>query len=202
MRRLRLFYKAYKTVPKYVHNLIPSIRTSARQPNTLISFYCRAEYFQNSFLSTDSHKRMEQTWYISLSYISFSTALLSCIKFSEKKKYNIHDQVGVELLTRLRLGLSHLREHKFRQTIEDTLNPFSYCSIEVKTTFFLHCQFSKAIREILTYDLMKIYRPFPPLNQNKLVSMLPYGSDIFKNKTNRKIVICTLKFYLRVSQIW
>ena len=36
-------------IPKYIHSLILSIRASARQPNTFISFDCRSEYFQNSF---------------------------------------------------------------------------------------------------------------------------------------------------------
>ena len=31
--------------------------------------------------------------------------------------YNIHNPSGIKLLTRLRLGLSHLNEHKFKTTI-------------------------------------------------------------------------------------
>ena len=31
--------------------------------------------------------------------------------------------VLLQLLTRLRLGLSHLREHKFKHNFQDTLNP-------------------------------------------------------------------------------
>ena len=51
MKRLCLFYKVFHSkVPKYIHRLIPSMGTSARQPNTFTSFYCRTEYFQNSFL--------------------------------------------------------------------------------------------------------------------------------------------------------
>ena len=57
MRRLCLFYKVlclfYKVfhskLAKYIHSLIPTMKTSARQPNTLTSFYCRTE-FKNSFL--------------------------------------------------------------------------------------------------------------------------------------------------------
>ena len=66
MRQLYLFYNVFHNkIPKYVHSLLPSIRTSARQPNIFISFYCSAEYFQNFF--TVRHKGMEQTdhssWY-------------------------------------------------------------------------------------------------------------------------------------------
>ena len=43
----------------------------------------------------------------------------------------------------LRLGLSQLREHKFRHDFEGTLNPLCSCSIEAETTlhFFQRCQF-------------------------------------------------------------
>ena len=50
MRRLCLFSKVFHSkVPKYIHSLIPFMRTSAKQPNTFTSFYCR-KLFQNSFL--------------------------------------------------------------------------------------------------------------------------------------------------------
>ena len=114
-RWLCLFYKVFHSkVPKYTHSLIPSMRTSARQPsmrtsarqtNTFTSFYCRTVYFQNSFLpyvikewnKLDSDKRTCQ------SYERFRKVLLNSIRPSENKIFNIHDQVGLKLLTRLRL---------------------------------------------------------------------------------------------------
>ena len=49
---------------------------------------------------------------------------------------------GLKLLTRLRLGLSHLREQKFRHSFNDTIDPFCLCgtnSFETSEHFFLHC---------------------------------------------------------------
>ena len=54
---------------------------------------------------------------------SFSKALLSFIKPTEKKIYNIYDRVGTKLLTRLRLVFRHLREHKFQHNFENNLDP-------------------------------------------------------------------------------
>ena len=144
MRRLCLFYKIFHSkVPKYIHSLILSMRTSSRLPYTFTSFYCRTEYLENFFLpcvikewnKLDPDKRSFQ------SYESFHKDLLNFIRPSKNKIFNIHDQVGIKLLTRLRLGLSHLREHKFRHNFEDTLNPLCSCSIEAETTlhFFLRC---------------------------------------------------------------
>ena len=48
-----------------------------------------------------------------LSFRLSNRYLLNFTRPSENKILNIHDQVGIKLLTRLRLGLSHLREHKF-----------------------------------------------------------------------------------------
>ena len=36
-----------------------------------------------------------------------------------KPVYNIHNPTGLKLLTRLRLGLSHLNEHRFNHNLTD-----------------------------------------------------------------------------------
>ena len=40
----------------------------------------------------------------------------------------MHNPHEIKLLTRLRVGLSHLREHKFRQNFQDSLDPLRKCS--------------------------------------------------------------------------
>ena len=60
--------------------------------------------------------------------------------------------------------------------------------------FFLRCQLFNDIREILMNDLISIDRSLPSLSQDKLVSILIYGSDAFDNKKNRKILIFTIHF--------
>ena len=47
----------------------------------------------------------------------------------------------LKLLTRVRLGLSHLAEQKFSHNNQYCLNPIFSCSQEIKTTshFLLHC---------------------------------------------------------------
>ena len=69
------------------------------------------------------------------------------IRPSENKIFNIHDKVGIKLLTRVRLGFTHLREHKFRRNFADILNPLCPCSIEPETT--MHFFFCAAISVIL-----------------------------------------------------
>ena len=48
---------------------------------------------------------------------------------------------GIKFLTRLRFGLSHPREHKFKHSFQDSLNPVCKCGAEVESIsyFLLHC---------------------------------------------------------------
>ena len=50
--------------------------------------------------------------------------------------YRIPHPRGLKLLTRLRLGLSHLREHKFRHNFNDTSGTNN---LETSEHFLLHC---------------------------------------------------------------
>ena len=56
--------------------------------------------------------------------------------------FNITDIYGIKLLARLRVSLSHLREHKFRHDFQDTINPLCSCSLEIESAshFFLRGQ--------------------------------------------------------------
>ena len=68
------------------------------------------------------------------SFLIFRNSLLKIGRPMQNSIYNIHDPVGIKYLTRLRLGLSHLNEHKFRHNFQDCLNPLCSCSLEVETT--------------------------------------------------------------------
>ena len=57
-----------------------------------------------------------------------------------KPPQNRHNSSVIKLITRLRLGFSHLREHKLRHNFQDTLNPVCSCgqNIETITEYLLH----------------------------------------------------------------
>ena len=80
------------------------------------------------------------------SFLIFRNSLLKIGRPIQNPIYNIHDPmgihdpIGVEYLARLRLGLNHLNDYKFRHNFQDCLNPLSTCSLEVESTihYFLH----------------------------------------------------------------
>ena len=52
---------------------------------------------------------------------AFKKQILKFIRPSPNSTFNVHNPHGIKLLTRLRVGLSHLREHKFRHNFQDSL---------------------------------------------------------------------------------
>ena len=69
-----------------------------------------------------------------VSHEVFKNSLLKFIRRSPNNLFNVSDSHGTNLLTRLHLGLSHLREHKFNHNFQDTINPLCSCTLESKST--------------------------------------------------------------------
>ena len=51
----------------------------------------------------------------------FRNALLKVGRPTAKTVFNIHNSIGLKLFTRLRPGLSHLNEHKFKHNSQDCI---------------------------------------------------------------------------------
>ena len=90
------------------------------------------------------YKRVEQSGpHIrkSKSIIILKINVLKFIRPKPNSVYYCHNPKGIRLLTRLRLGLSHLRKHKFNHSFQDCLNPLCFCGNEIETSthYLLHC---------------------------------------------------------------
>ena len=117
------------------------------------------------------------------------------------KVYDINDTTGIKLITRLRLGFSHLREHKFKHNFQDTLNPLCSCSIEAESIshYFLHCHFFDALPATLMNDLRNTDSDLPTVRDENLTNILLYGNQIYDNKTNQIILMHVIR-YINDSQ--
>ena len=71
----------------------------------------------------------------------FNSRLFSFFRPNQSNICNIFDPIGLKLLTRLCLGLSHLNENKLRYNFQDCLNPLCSCSLEIEDTthYLLYC---------------------------------------------------------------
>ena len=84
------------------------------------------------------------------SYTAFKNALLTFIRPKHVDTFGIHNPIGMQLLTRLRLGFSHLNEHKFRHNFREFLNPLCKCKFEPETRshFLLRCHLLQVERTL------------------------------------------------------
>ena len=87
--------------------------------------------------------------------------------------YNVYNPNGLKLLTRSRLCLSHLNEHRFNHNFEGYINPLCTCSLEVESTshLFLHCHYFDSIRHIMFNELCEVDVNLLNASNEKLVNI-------------------------------
>ena len=90
-------------------------------------FKGKHNFFQNSFFPSVviEWNKLDLNIRNSESLNVFKNSLLKFIRPSGNSAFNCHNPRGFKLLTRLRLSLSHLREHKFKHGFQDSLNTFA-----------------------------------------------------------------------------
>ena len=182
-------------IPKYLTHLIPKreIVYNIRNRNKSF-FHCRSESFKNSFFPyTIEVWYSLDPWIINSNSLEiFKSKLLGFIRAVQRSIYNVFNPQGLEFLTRLRLGLSLLNEHRFIHNFKDCINPLSSCSLEVENTlhFFLRRQpystfrmglMNKADQSNLSY-----------LSDENKVSLLLYGDSRFDGNKSNSILSTTI----------
>ena len=106
-------------------------------------FFARHDYFENSFFPSaitewnklDCFVKNADSFHVLKKHIpDFIRPLPNSI-------FNIHNPLGIKYLTRLRIEFSHLKEHKFRQNFQDSVDPMCSCGSGTETTkhSLLHC---------------------------------------------------------------
>ena len=122
--------------------------------------------------------------------------ILSFIRPVQSSIYSIFDPKGLKLLTRLRLGLSHLNEHKFRHNFQDCLNLLCSCSLEIEDTshYLLHCLHFSNHRTDLMNSVNSIIPNFESMNDNVKKDILLFGDSRFDENKNKTILEATINF--------
>ena len=136
------------------------MRNSQRYPSTFNMFPCKAEYFKNYFFPhvINERNKLDPSVCSFTNYHIFRNALLKFKRPAARKIVTIIDPFGIIMLTRLRLGFSHLLAHKFIHGFKDMLNPFGSYSIEAEniTHYSLRCNFYNSSRVTLMNHLILI----------------------------------------------
>ena len=121
---------------------------------------------------------------------------MSFIRPVQSNIYHIFDPKGSKFLTRLRLGLSHLNEHKFRQNFQNCLNPLCSCRLKIEDTphYLLHCQHFDVMNSVKSVIIN-----FKSMTDNRKQDILLYGDSRFDENKNKFILEGTIN-YLKNSE--
>ena len=134
-----LFYKIIKNESlSYLHHRNPKPLTSyyTRNIKNLPPIKASHSFFKITlFLSTITElNNLDSNIRCSPSFQLFRKRILEFIRPSSI--FNIPNSLGLTYLTKLRVGLSRLRKHKFRHNFRDSLNPI--------------CNYGNAIEQLST----------------------------------------------------
>ena len=97
----------------------------------------------------------------------------------------------------------HLREHKFKHSFRDTLNPLCSCGLDIETTshYFLHCPLFHDELSTLLNNINEIDSPILSKNESVVIRILLYGDKSFKNEVNLLILNATIDFVLCTNSL-
>ena len=128
--------------------------------------------------------------------------MLKFIRTIPDSVFSVADIYGIKLLTRLRVGLSHLREHKLRHNFQDTINPLCSCSLEIESTshFFSALPKFHHPRTNLMSELRKLDSNILNLDEISLSKLLLYGDSKYENNVNKKVLLASINFILSTKR--
>ena len=127
----------------------------------------------------------------------FKKKLIELIQPNKRSVYKVVDLKGVQLLTRLRVNFSDLREHRFRHNFFVT--PVCMCNEADETTehYLLRCRLHRLHRvALLELENVSIILKFDvsTLSKRDLCLLLLYGDDNINEYSNRSLLQSTIKF--------
>lgn len=180
-------------------NYLPTQRPirNLRERSAINPLIFRTERYRNSFFpfcisqwnALDSHIRVRP------SISTFKRAIFDFLRPKPAPSFKLSNHRGFTLITRLRVGFSHLRDHKFRHGF--TIDPFCNCrtnSIETTEHFLLHCSNYSNLRLVLFNNLRNLDIMLIPLDPSYLSRIFLYGDANFSMNTNREILGFVIKF--------
>ena len=143
-RKLCYFFKIFEgQSPEYLFRILPSVSKAynTRTNDKIPLFSGKHNFFTNSFFPSTvtewNNLDLKIRNFLLLrkpslkTFSAFKKSILKFIRTSSSSIFNFRSPKGIKLITRLRLGLSHLCEHKFGHNFQDTLNLICSCEDEI-----------------------------------------------------------------------
>ena len=130
----------------------------------------------------------------SKTFSAFKKSILKFIRPSSNSIFNSQSPKGIKLITRIRLGLSHLREHKFWHNFQETLNPICSCGDDIKTA--IHCLLE---RRTLLDNLQSIGENTHDKNDPHISELLLFGISL-NNNASRTCILNAITQHILITK--
>ena len=161
----------------------------------------RHNFYKNSFFPSTiiEWNNLDPTLRNSKSFVDFKKSILKFIRPSPSNVFNCNNHKGI---TRLRVGMSHLGEHKFKHNFQDCLNPICSCGLDIESTshFLLHCPTFNDERYTFLSTLNNIDCSLLELTKSSLLQTLLYGNTLFDKEKNTRILNATIEYILSTER--
>ena len=146
------------------------------------------QFFEKSYFPSTiiSLKKLDSNFRNSEALKIFQSKILKFKTPTANSIFGCRNPTGVKLLTKLRLWLSHIREHKFKYSFKDTLNALCSCGKEVATTFhFLRSCPDYSDERLSLLSKIRNINPNTLENTNsQITQFFLYGDKNFTASTN------------------
>ena len=129
---------------------------------------------------------------------SWDSQFHNFIRSNSKNVFNINNPLGLKPLSRLKIGFSHVKEHKSKHNFPYFVNPL--CSWNEIVDFFLHCPNFRTQRQTLLNKLKSINESIMAENENSVVRTLLLGRPDFNYSNNKEIINATISFILTIER--
>ena len=127
--------------------------------------------------------------------------ILAFIRTCANNTFQYHNPRVLKLITRLRLGLSHLRFHKFKHSFQDTLNPICNCgTVETTVHYLLHCPNFSNERLIFFNKLRSIDANILSNDDSNISKVLLYGNHSFNDEKNTSILTASIEYIISTKR--
>ena len=176
-----------------------------RQCNKIPAINVKHDFFKNTFFPSTLMEWNKLDWEIksSESIATFEKRILSFISPSANRTFNCHNPRGIKRLSRLRLGLSHLREHKSKNSFQDSLDPFCSCGkgeVEISCHSLLHCSNYSEEQLALLNTTRNIDMSILQLSDLKFTRVLLFGHTSFDNNKNNFILDAIIDYIISTAR--
>ena len=191
----------------YLFIIISKNNSNHRTRNSynIPQFNIKHNFFKNSFFPSviAEWKKLDSDIWNLNSLSLLKSRILKFIRPNPNSIFNCHNPKAIKYLSRIRFGLSHLSEHKYKHSFQDTLNPICACGSDIETPchYLISCPIFDAKRNtLLNNKSRQVSHSILNLNHSEITHVLLFGDFSLKNETNTEILNSTMNYILSTNR--